>query len=56
MAGARSEVDGEGGGLAVIPGRDEVASPESIEPQSAWMNGFSDVQLHIIVRATRAPE
>jgi hypothetical protein len=34
---------------AVIPGRDEVASPESIERQRRWMNRFR-------ARATRAPE
>jgi len=35
--------------MVVIPGRDEVASPESIVRQSWWMNGFR-------ARATRAPE
>ncbi len=41
----------------VIPGRDEVASPESIPQRSPGPNGFSDVQLRIIARAKgRAPE
>ena len=32
------------------------ASPESISPHVLWPDGFSDVQLHIVVLATRAPE
>jgi hypothetical protein len=31
-------------------------SPESIEPQVLWRDGFSDVQLHIVARAAHAPE
>ncbi|WP_168195396.1 hypothetical protein [Bradyrhizobium sp. NAS80.1] len=41
---------------SVIPGRDEVASPESISPLVVTPDGFSDAQLRIIVRAARAPE
>jgi len=33
----------------VIPGRDEVANPESIPPPSKWSNGFR-------ARALRVPE
>ncbi len=40
----------------VIPGWPLGAGPESIPPSALWPDGFSDVQLHIIVRATRAPE
>ncbi|WP_156918494.1 hypothetical protein [Bradyrhizobium sp. Cp5.3] len=42
--------------LFVIPGRDEVANPESIHPQALLPDGFSDAQLRIKARATRAPE
>jgi hypothetical protein len=47
----------------VIPGRCEASSydvqlhiRESISQESVRPDGFSDVQLHIIARATRAPE
>jgi hypothetical protein len=39
----------------VIPGRDEVASPESIGRQRLWMNGFSDAQLRIMARCFASP-
>ena len=39
----------------VIPGCDAVASPQSIS-RLVMSYGFSDVQLHIVVRATRPPE
>jgi hypothetical protein len=32
------------------------AGPESIGQQARRQNGFSDVQLHIKARASRAPE
>jgi hypothetical protein len=42
---------------AVIPGRREATSPESISHQGLRPDGFSDVQLHIVVRCFRiAPE
>jgi hypothetical protein len=41
---------------AVIPGQPAGLNPESISQQSMRPDGFSDVQLHIVARAMRAPE
>jgi hypothetical protein len=41
---------------AVIPGQPAGLSPECISQQVMRPDGFSDVQLHIVVRAMRAPE
>ncbi|MCA6109160.1 hypothetical protein [Bradyrhizobium cenepequi] len=40
----------------VIRGHRAAMSPESISPPTLRFDGFSDVQLHIIARAARAPE
>ncbi|MEY9132241.1 hypothetical protein ACVIWV_001882 [Bradyrhizobium diazoefficiens] len=40
---------------SVIPGRDEVASPESISPHVLRPDGFSGAQLRTLVRTSARP-